>query len=362
MTPEKEFGCKINFSQMIELLYFISFVLIVAVTVQVAGVYELVLILRGGGERDITVTEDQGRGNAIGLLIYGLAFFSFYAWLYVNYSEFLLPEAASVHGLEIDKLMSFNFAMINIVFFITISLLFYFPIKYFYRKGRSALWYPENHKAELVLTIIPTIAMMFVIVWGLRTWNNIFSEPAENALKIELYAKQFDWTARYAGNDNQLGDFNYRLIGGMNTLGLKADDAKVQDDVLVKGEFHIVKDRAVAFSFRSQEVIHSAYMPHFRAQMNCVPGMTTRFNFVPNKTTAEMREITGDPEFNYILLCNKICGVAHYNMQMTIVVESQEEYDAWMAEQKTVEAQGIFADIESDNKAIAEEGLLASGK
>ncbi|MDF1672707.1 MAG: cytochrome c oxidase subunit II, partial [Vicingaceae bacterium] len=60
-----------------------------------------------------------------------------------------------------------------------------------------------------------------------------------------------------------------------------------------------------------------------------------QFNFVPTKTTAEMRKITGNNEFNYVLLCNKICGAAHYNMQMDVVVESQEDYDKWLAEQKT---------------------------
>jgi len=347
---------------MIELLYFIAFVLVVAVVAQVTKVYELILVLKGGGPRDTVVTEKEGRLNGILYILYGLGFFGAYVLLYVDYSPFFLPEAASVHGLKIDELLSFNFAMINIVFVITIILLFYFPFKYHFKKGRKALWYPENHKAELILTIIPSIAMIFVIVWGLKTWNGIFSEPGDDAVKIELYARQFHWTARYAGADNQLGDFNYRLIGGMNALGLKKDDEKVQDDVLVTGEFHLPVNRAVDFAFRSQEVIHSAYMPHFRAQMNCVPGMTTRFNFVPNKTTEEMRELTGNPEFDYILLCNKICGIAHFNMQMTIVVESEEDYAAWMAEQETVEEMGIFADLESDKKSLQEEGLLASGK
>jgi cytochrome c oxidase subunit 2 len=113
---------------------------------------------------------------------------------------------------------------------------------------------------------------------------------------------------------------------------------------------------------RSQDVLHSAYMPHFRAQMNCVPGMITQFGFTPTVTTAEMRQrpeiqekvahineirvekskelvAKGEQpldryEFNYLLLCNKICGKSHYNMQMKIVVESQEEFDAWMKEQK----------------------------
>lgn len=87
------------------------------------------------------------------------------------------------------------------------------------------------------------------------------------------------------------------------------------------------------FKFRSQDVLHSAYFPHFRVQMNCVPGMNTQFAFTPTKTTEQMRQETSNPEFDYILLCNKICGAAHYNMQMTIKVVSQEEYDRWLSEQ-----------------------------
>jgi cytochrome c oxidase subunit 2 len=108
--------------------------------------------------------------------------------------------------------------------------------------------------------------------------------------------------------------------------------------------------------FRSQDVIHSAYMPHFNVQMNCVPGMSTQFAFTPIKTTKEMRE---DPEmiermelvnserakkgeepveFDYVLLCNKICGSAHYNMQIKVIVETQEEYDAWLSEQQTFQS------------------------
>jgi cytochrome c oxidase subunit 2 len=76
-------------------------------------------------------------------------------------------------------------------------------------------------------------------------------------------------------------------------------------------------------------------MPHFRAQMNAVPGAITQFTFVPTITTDSMRTLLNDPEFNYVLLCNKVCGSAHYNMQMTIVVEKQAQYEQWIAEQKT---------------------------
>jgi heme/copper-type cytochrome/quinol oxidase subunit 2 len=105
------------------------------------------------------------------------------------------------------------------------------------------------------------------------------------------------------------------------------------DDQIVKGEFHLPVGREVEFVFRSRDVIHSAYMPQFRAQMNTVPGVPTRFKMTPTITTDSMRTVLENPEFDYVLLCNKVCGAAHFNMQMKIVIESQEAYDAWMSEQ-----------------------------
>jgi cytochrome c oxidase subunit 2 len=85
---------------------------------------------------------------------------------------------------------------------------------------------------------------------------------------------------------------------------------------------------------RSQDVLHSAYFPHFRAQMNCVPGMETWFHFKPTITTAEMRKITNNPKFDYMLICNKICGASHYNMGMKIVVGTKKEYEDFMLRHK----------------------------
>jgi cytochrome c oxidase subunit 2 len=177
---------------------------------------------------------------------------------------------------------------------------------------------------------------------------------------VELYAQQFNWTARYGGGDNVLGGANVRMIdiNRANILGLDESDPYTNDDVIVK-ELHLPVGRKVNFKFRSQDVLHSAYMPHFRAQMNCVPGMITEFSFTPSITTENMRldpdvvdhvkrtnairaekaakgEDNSDPwEFDYILLCNKICGKSHYNMQMKIIVETEEEYNAWMESQQT---------------------------
>ena len=139
-------------------------------------------------------------------------------------------------------------------------------------------------------------------------------------------------------------------------MGLDYADPKGSDDIVVRGEFHIPKGKQIDFKLGSRDVLHSAYMPHFRAQMNCVPGMETSLHYIPTITTEEMRR---DPqviqnvkevneilaregkepyEFNYLLLCNKICGNSHYNMQMNIVVDEPEQFEAWLSKQKTVGA------------------------
>ena len=164
----------------------------------------------------------------------------------------------------------------------------------------------------------------------MTTWSNVWNpDNDEEPIVIELYAQQFKWIARYSGDDNTLGNANVRLIQGVNTIGVDTMDAASQDDKVVS-ELHLPVGKPIKFVFRSQDVIHSAYMPHFRAQMNCVPGAQTSFQFTPIITTEEIRM---DPdviqkverinkirleagkefyEYDYLLLCNKVCGSAHY--------------------------------------------------
>jgi cytochrome c oxidase subunit 2 len=256
--------------------------------------------------------------------------------------------------------MNVSWAIIFPVFFLVQFFLHYFAYKYQGKKGNKALYYSDNMKLEMIWTIIPVITLTGLILFGLFEWNSIMSfdfEGEDEPMVVELYAQQFGWTARYAGADNTLGDANVRLIDydAVNTLGLDTSDKNYSDDVITK-ELHLPVGKRVHFKLRSQDVLHSAYMPHFRAQMNCVPGMVTEFSFIPTVTTEEMRKDPkmiakikkinairaekrkagedADPyEFDYLLLCNKICGKSHYNMQMKIVVDTPEDYAAWMRTQ-----------------------------
>lgn len=290
------------------------------------------------------------------LFIYGITIFSFW-----KYGKTLLPEAASEHGTNYDHLMWFTFAIIFFVQTITQFLLHYFAYKYRGVQGRKALFFADNDRLEFIWTIIPVIVLTCLILWGLFSWTNIMEvDEGEDPLIVELYAQQFNWTARYGGNDNVLGKANVRMIDidNANVLGLDVSDPYGADDVIVK-ELHLPVGRKVLFKMRSQDVLHSAFMPFFRAQMNVVPGMITEFAFTPTITTSEMRqnpdvvekvkrtnairaekaargEPNSDPwEFDYILLCNKICGKSHYNMQMKIVVEGEDDFNSWLKDQQT---------------------------
>ena len=279
-----------------------------------------------------------------------------------NYSEFYLPEASSEHGPAYDTLMFVSIGLIMFVQVITQFLLFYFSNKYRGEEGKRALFYADNDRLEFIWTIIPVVVLAGLILYGLFTWSDIMNvEETEDTLVVEIYAYQFDWRARYSGEDNTLGKANVRFIEGVNQLGIDESDSYAQDD-FVTNELHLPVDRPVLFKFRSQDVLHSAYMPFFRAQMNVVPGMITQFGFTPTVTSEEIQEsefmvekvrnineirrqnskervargeeALDNYEFEYYLLCNKICGKSHYNMQMKIVVETEEEFEAWVAEQE----------------------------
>jgi len=245
-----------------------------------------------------------------------------------------LPPASSLHGAEIDSLMQVSMGLILVAFFLLTPMLFFFAYKYRGNKKNTAYFFSHNNKLEIVWTVVPTIILTALIVYGLRTWDRVMNPDIAGATVIEVYAQQFQWTARLSGEDNKLGKAHYTLVAGRNSVGVDMDDANAVDDKLVK-EVHLVVDQPVLLKFRSQDVIHSAFLPHFRVQMNCVPGLSTQFAFTPTQTTSEMKEQEGE-DFEYVLLCNKICGAAHYNMQMSFIVETQEEYDAWIASQQAL--------------------------
>lgn len=329
-------------------------------------VNKLYLLSKQGGseEHSEIATDKDNKHNgylmiAFVLFIYALVIFTFYKW-----GITLLPESASEHGVEIDYLYLASWIVIFIVGIFMQGLLHFFAFQYRGKKDSKAVYYFDNQKLEFIWTIVPVIVLSGLIIYGLFTWVDVMSvDKDEDPMVVELYAYQFGWRARYAGVDNELGKADVRLIEGKNQLGVDTSDPYAKDDFIVE-ELHLPVNRKVLIKMRSQDVLHSAYMPHFRAQMNVVPGMITQFAFTPTITTQEMRdsdrmikkvdninqirknnsfdlmalgeEALEPYEFDYLILCNKICGNNHYNMQMNIVVLEEDDFDDWFYEQATL--------------------------
>ena len=474
--------------KLITLLVVIAGVIALA---QLAKVGQLTSLIRNKREEEISAADTRLNGGLF--VAFMVAFYASFIWLIIRYGDYN-PPAASAHGETYDTLMNFNMYIIMAVFFLVNTVLFLFANKYRQEAGRKAKFFAHDNRLELIWTVIPSIVLAVIIIYGLRTWNEMTGEASEDALRVELYSKQFDWTARYPGADGEFGLANYNLITPTNPLGIvtadgvsgaleeiegqiaaleselahergtllaqieeveaelhashdhghghghgdhghgdhghgdhadhgdhddhgdhhgmsaerkamlearlhelehmlessdvvvlsnAAAEAKADkvhrlkrhrqrimevkpfdyeggvaaweagaDDKIMKGEFHLPVGREVEFVFRSRDVIHSAYMPHFRAQMNTVPGVPTRFKMTPTITTDSMRTVLDDPDFDYVLLCNKVCGAAHFNMQMKVVVESEESYNAWLESQEEFLADKEVA-TESDARAEA---------
>ncbi len=303
--------------------------LLISIVFQVAKTSEMVSVLKG-------MTQSRKDSNKILgwlLLIFMPVFFIGIVWSTMHYKSHFLPESASVHGVWIDNLFNISLIITGIVFVLTQFALFLFAYLYREQDGKKALYYPENNKLEMWWTIIPAIFMTVLVVTGLFYWYKITAPAPKDAMVIEVTGKQFNWIARYPGKDGKLGHKNFTLINDNNVLGMDWNDSLTHDDVLPT-ELHFVIGKPTKIIINSRDVMHNFDLPHFRVKMDAVPGIPTTFCFTPKYTTEDMRRITGNPKFNYELACAQICGQSHYAMKMSVVVQTQSEFDAWIKDQK----------------------------
>lgn len=254
------------------------------------------------------------------------------------HTEFLLPVSASEHGEQIDQLTDITFIITGIVFVITQIMLFTFAFSFRSVKGRIAKYIPVNDKLEVAWTLIPAVVLSALVLYGFKAWKGVTYPTDEKMTEVEVFAYQFNWKVRYPGPDGELGSYDYTLISAENPLGLDFNDPAAKDDI-IKNKIVMAKDELIKFKFRSRDVLHAAHMPHFRAQMYCVPGMPTEFKLTPTMTTEEMRKETGDEDFEYEMACNQICGSAHFNMRAVIEVKEKSEVTAWLDDQASFYSQ-----------------------
>jgi cytochrome c oxidase subunit 2 len=319
--------------------FFIIAILVLGflVTFQIAKASEYVAVLRG---EEIAKRQTNKINGFLLLMFLILGLIGAY---YCNerLKGKVLGESASIQGVYIDTMMTITFWVTGFVFLITQICLFWFSYKYQASETRKTYYYPHNNKLELIWTVIPAIALSVLVGFGLFYWFKITGDAPKDAMEVEVVGSQFKWEFRYPGHDGPdhkgiFGKKYYKNISDANNnpFGQLWDDPANYDDVIVGQEMHLVVNKPVKLIIGSKDVIHDVGLVHFRMKMDAVPGTPTTMWFTPRFTTKEMQEKTGNKNFVYELSCDQMCGKGHTGMRGVVVVESQEEFDRWLASKK----------------------------
>lgn len=223
----------------------------------------------------------------------------------------------------IDTTMSITFWITGVVFAAVILFMAYCVFRFRHREGLVAAYEPENQKLEFWLTVVTGVGVAVLLAPGLVVWGQFVTVPDE-ATEVEVVAQQWLWNYRLPGEDGKLGRVNNGLITFDNPLGIDPDDPNGQDDVVIEaGDLHLPLNKPVKMLLRSIDVLHDFYVPEFRAKMDMVPGTVTYFWFTPTRTG----------EFE--VLCAELCGTGHGFMRGYVLIDTQEDYDAWLEGQIT---------------------------
>jgi cytochrome c oxidase subunit II len=223
----------------------------------------------------------------------------------------------------IDHTITITFWITGVVFAAVVLFMAYCIYRFRHREQQKAAYEPENKRLEWWLTIVTAVGVAAMLAPGLYVWAQFVTVPDE-ATEVEVVAQQWTWSYRLPGEDGRLGRSDARLISPDNPLGVDPDDPYGQDDIIVLfSDLHLPVDKPVKVVLRAVDVLHSFYVPEFRAKMDTVPGMVTYFWFTPTRTG----------EFE--VLCAQHCGVGHGFMRGTVVVDTEEDYLAWLEQQST---------------------------
>ncbi len=224
---------------------------------------------------------------------------------------------------QIDDTIDITFWVTGFVFVAVNLFMAYCVLKYRAKKGGRAVYDPENKKLELWLTVFTTVGVAAMLAPGLFVWAKFVKVP-DDAMVVEALGQQWHWSYRLPGDDGEFGNVNARLISAENPFGMDPTDPLGQDDRLVSSaELHLPIDVPVRMNLRSKDVLHNFTVAQFRVKMDLVPGMITHMWFTPTETGT------------YEVLCEELCGIAHFAMRGAVVVDEKVAYEQWAASHPT---------------------------
>lgn len=257
---------------------------------------------------------------ALILLFLGIALFTV-----VGFARDWMPAVASQHGAAVDGVVRYLLVTTGAV--LVVGTLAFVAFLWRYGRGRPTASPLTTPRAERWWTLVPVLGMALiaeagVLIKGLPVWEEVYGEPPDGAVVVELNAQQFEWIARYPGRDGVFGQTDpHRIEVAGNPLGLVGEDSAAADDIVVRGAVHLPVGRTAVIRLRSRDVLHSFSVAQFRVKQDVVPGMEIPTKFIPTRVGA------------YEIACAEVCGMGHYQMNGRVVVHTPEAFEAWLAEQ-----------------------------
>jgi cytochrome c oxidase subunit 2 len=239
-------------------------------------------------------------------------------------NEFIgLPPNASEHGYQIDHIIEFCHWFMGALFLGWSAYFVYVLLRF--RKGRHPVADHEGVKSGISTHLefsVVLIEAVLLIAFAVPLWAKRVNEfpPTKDAVLVHVIGQQFNWNFHLPGPDGQFGRRQLDLVSNSNPLGLDSNDPASKDDLVVLGELHVPVNRPVIMELSSKDVIHNFSMPHMRMAQDAIPGQVIPMWFKPIKTGT------------YEVICGQLCGLGHYSMKGSLVVDSPADYQTWLKE------------------------------
>ncbi len=184
---------------------------------------------------------------------------------------------------------------------------------------------PISTHLEFSVVLIEAVLLLgFAIpLWGKRV--NQFP-PGKDALLVHVVAQQFSFNYHLPGADGLFGRRDVNFVSNSNPLGLDPNDPAGKDDIVTTGELHVPVNRPVIAELSSKDVIHDFFVTDMRIAGDAIPGSLIPIWFTPVKTGS------------YEVICGQLCGLGHYGMKGTLVVDTPQDYQAWLKERAELAA------------------------
>ena len=247
-----------------------------------------------------------------------------------------MPVQASTHAAELDQ-MNMLVHWLMLIMFVGWGIFFLYVLFRFRSSANPKASYTGakgkiSKGTEVAVAVIEVLLLVF---YAIPAWaKRVKAFPSESeAVVVRVVGEQFSWNIQYPGPDGRFGRTDVKLVSSDNPLGLDRTDAAAKDDITTINQLNLPVNRPVLVHLSSKDVIHSFGLYEMRIKQDAVPGLEIPVWFVPTVTTAEMRARNGKADFDYEIACSQLCGLGHFRMRGYVIVQSDADYAAWMAEQ-----------------------------